>query len=163
MVHSHFQLHRETFGVKLGLSIKCIGCVLFRGWLCVHWAGHKNCVASALTRTSRFQTRVFSKMHKMSSVALPPKKQSVLIDPRYIILMLRPQSGHAIRRLRLVLNKPPVVCEQDFGAPCPIDWVLVDNIFNDSLQYCTPGDSHDGPCADQAFSFDGWPSERKVD
>ena len=48
------------------------------------------------------------------------------------------------------LNRPPVVCDQDFGAPCPIDWVLVDNIYNDSLRYCAPGDSHDGPCADQA-------------
>ena len=93
---------------------------------------------------------------------LPPKKQSVLIDPRYTLLMLRPQLGHASRRLRLVLNRPPVVCEQDFGAPCPIDWVLVGNIYNDSLRYCAPGDNYDGPCADQAFSFDGWPSERKV-
>ena len=34
--------------------------------------GHRNCVALALTRTSRvFPTRVFSKMHKMSSLALP--------------------------------------------------------------------------------------------
>ena len=86
---------------------------------------------------------------------LPPKKQSVLIDPRYIFLMLRPQLGHAIRRLRLVLIRPPVVCEQDFGALCPIDWVLVGNIYNDSLQYCAPNDSYHGPCADQAFSFDG--------
>ena len=108
----------------------------------------------------RCTTRVFSKMHKAS--VLPPKKQSVLIDPRYILLMLRPQLGHAIRRLRLVLNRPPVVCEQDFGAPCSIDWVLVGNIYNDSLRYCAPGDNYDGPCADQAFSFDGWPSERKV-
>ena len=82
---------------------------------------------------------------------LPPKKQSVLIDPRYILLMLR-----------LVLNRPPVVCEQDFGAPCSIDWVLVGNIYNDSLRYCAPGDNYDGPCADQAFSFDDWPQERKV-
>ena len=43
--------------------------------------------------------------------ALPAKKQSVLIDLRYTLLMLRTQSGHAIRRLRLVLIRPPVVCE----------------------------------------------------
>ena len=36
---------------------------------------------------------------------LPPKKQSVLIDPRYILLMLRPQLGHAFRRLRLVFDQ----------------------------------------------------------
>ena len=77
---------------------------------------------------------------------LPPKKQSVPIDPRYILLMLRPQSDHAIRRLRLVLIRPPVVCEQDFGAPCPIDRVLVGNVYNDSLRYCALGDSYDGPC-----------------
>ena len=72
LVYSHFQLHREIIGAQVVLSIKCIGCVLFRCWLFVHWAGHRNCVASALTRTSRvFPTRVFSKMHKMSSVALP--------------------------------------------------------------------------------------------
>ena len=59
---------------------------------------------------------------------LPPKKQSVLIDPRYILLMLRPQLGHAFRRLRLVLIRPPVVFEQDVGTPCTIDWVLVGNI-----------------------------------
>ena len=93
---------------------------------------------------------------------LLPKKQSVLMDPRYILLVLRPQLGHAIRRLRLVLNRPPVACEQYFGARCRIDWVWVGNIYNDSLRYCAPGDSYDGPCADQAFSFDGWPSERKV-
>ena len=62
-----------------------------------------------------------------------PKKQSILIDLRYILLMLRPKSGHAIRRLRLVLIRPPVVCEQDFGAPCLIDWVLVGHIYNNSL------------------------------
>ena len=63
---------RERIGAEVVLAIKCIGCVLFRGWLFVHWAGHRNCVASAFTRTSRvFPTRVFSKMHKMSSVALP--------------------------------------------------------------------------------------------
>ena len=93
---------------------------------------------------------------------LPPKKQSVLIDPRYTLLMLRPQLGHAIRRMLLVLIRPPVVCEQDFGAPGPIDWVLVGNIYKDSLQYCALGDRYDGPCADPAFSFDGWPSESKV-
>ena len=84
---------------------------------------------------------------------LPPKKQSVPIDPRYILLLLRPQSGHAIRRLRLVLIRPPVVCEQDVGAPCPIGWVLVGYIYNDSLRCCALGDSYDGPCADQAFSL----------
>ena len=86
---------------------------------------------------------------------LPPKKQSVPIDPRYTLLMLRPQFGHAIRRLRLVLIRLPVVCEQVFGAPCSIDWVLVANIYNDSLRCCAPGDSYDGPRADQAFSCDG--------
>ena len=86
----------------------------------------------------------------------PPKRQSVLIDPRYTLLMLRPQLGHAIRRLRLVLIRPPVVCEQDFGAPGPIDWVLVGNIDKDSLRYCALGDSCDGPCADQAFSCDDY-------
>ena len=86
-------------------------------------------MASALTCTSRFfSTRVFSKMHtiSMSSVALPaccfPRN-----NPFPSIL------GHTIRRLRLVLIRPPVVCEQDFGAPCPIDLVLVGNIHNDSL------------------------------
>ena len=53
-----------VIGVQLGLSIKCIVCVLFRCWLCVLWAGHRNSVASALTRTSRvFPTRGFLKMH----------------------------------------------------------------------------------------------------
>ena len=87
---------------------------------------------------------------------------SRLNDPRYILPVLRPQLGHAIRRLRLVLNRPPVACEQYFGARCRIDWVWVGNIYNDSLRYCAPGDSYDGTCADQAFSFDVWPSERKV-
>ena len=72
-------------------------------------------------------------MYKMSSVALPacclPRNYSVLIDPRYIILMLRPPLEHAIRRLRLVLIRPSVVCEQDFGAPCSIDWVFWLAIF----------------------------------
>ena len=61
------------------------------------------------------------------------------------------------------LIRPPVVCQQDFGAPGSIDWVMVGNIYNGSLWCCAPGDSYDGPCADQAFSFDGgWPAERKL-
>ena len=121
---------------------------------------------SVYTYVARFpDTSVFKDaqdvVRGIASVLLP-KKQSVLIDPRYILLMLRPQLGHAIRRLRLVLIRPPVVCEQDFGAPCTFDWVLVGNIYNDSLRNCAPNDSYDGPCADQAFSFDGWPSERKM-
>ena len=167
LVYSHFQLHRERIGVQVVFSIKCIGCVLFRCWLFVHWAGHRNLRGvSVYTYVARFpDTSVFKDaqdvVRGIASV-LPPKKQSVLIDPRYILLMLRPQLGHAIRRLRSVLIRPPVVCEQDFGAPCTIDWVLVGNIYNDSLRYCAPNDSYDGPCADQAFSFDGWPSERKL-
>ena len=112
-----------------------------------------------------FDTSVFKDaqdvVRGIASVLLP-KKQSVPIDPRYILLILRPQLDHAIQRLRLVLIRPPVVCEQVLGAPCAIDWVLVGNIYNGSLWYCALGDSYDGPCADQAVSFDGWPSERKV-
>ena len=81
---------------------------------------------------------------------LPPKKQSVLIDPRYILLMLRPQLGHAFRRLRLVLIRSPVVCEQDVRRTVS-HWlgvgVLVGNIYNDSLRCCALDDSCDGPCA----------------
>ena len=50
---------------------------------------------------------------------LPPKKQSVLIDPRYFLRMLRPQLGHAFRRLRLVLFRPPVVLRTSFRRTVP--------------------------------------------
>ena len=144
-----------------------VGCVLFRCWHFVHWDRSQELRGvSAYPYVARFPDTSFFNdaqdvVRGIASV-LPSKKQSVLIDPWYILLMLRPQLGHAIRRLLLVLIRPPVVCEQDFGAPCPIGWVLVGNIYNDSLRYCAPGDSYDGPYADQAFSFDGWPSERKV-
>ena len=60
--------------------------------LCTLVRSHRNSVASALTRTSRvFPTRVYSKIHKAS--VLPPKKQSVLIDPRYFLLMFAPAVG----------------------------------------------------------------------
>ena len=58
-------------------------------------------MASALTCTvARFpDTSVFKDaqdvVRGIASVLLP-KKQSVPIDPRYILLMLRPQLGHAI-------------------------------------------------------------------
>ena len=157
----------EIICVQLGLSIKCIGCVLFRCWLfCTLGRSQELRGVSAYLYGVRFpDTSVFKDaQHVVLGIAsvLLPKKQSVPIDPRYVLLMLRPQLGHAIRRLRLVLIRPPVVCEQDFGAPCPIDSVLIGNVYNDSLRCCALVDSCDGPCADQAFSFDGWPSERKV-
>ena len=56
---------------------------------------------------------------------LPPKKQSVLIDPRYILLMLRPQLGHAFRRLRFGFDQATRRLRTRMSdEPCAIDSVL---------------------------------------